>query len=130
MPHDPLTLAADGSLDLAGLSKASGVSVQTLRAYLRRSMNPLPCYQVGRGKIRVQWEQWLAWMEGNRRQPPTQEDFRDFLGASLARHRAGRGTNKPGDSSGSRKRKSLGAGMGSSCVGVADRPGHGHGAGG
>ncbi len=74
----------DPWLSLPALSKLSGLSVRTLRAYLADPDRPLPCFRMkephvittrkGRartvsGKILVRWSEFEAWMNAFRHKP-------------------------------------------------------------
>lgn len=54
IPEDPY-------LSLRDLAGVSGLSVTTLRGYLRDPVHPLPCYRVGR-KTLVNWLEFQRWM--------------------------------------------------------------------
>ncbi len=74
----------DPWLSLPALSKASGLSVRTLRVYLADPDRPLPCFRMKEphvittrkgkaravsGKILIRWSEFEAWMEAFRHQP-------------------------------------------------------------
>lgn len=52
-----------GYLPLKDLADYSGLSVRTLRDYLRDPVSPLPYYQPAGGKVLVKREDFDAWME-------------------------------------------------------------------
>lgn len=52
-----------GYLPLKDLAQYSGLSVRTLRVYLRDPVAPLPYYQPAGGKVLVRREDFDAWME-------------------------------------------------------------------
>lgn len=64
-------------LTLAELSAYSGIAERTLRAYSRRSRDPLPTYQLVRaGKIRVKRAEFDSWMAQFKRIPTADEAMR------------------------------------------------------
>ena len=66
MPADAL---ADQYLTLRTLSAYSGISIRTLREYLKQQGNPLPCYRPG-GKLLVKRSEFDRWMNNYRTAPP------------------------------------------------------------
>lgn len=57
----------DRYLDLKRLAQYSSFSVRTLRDYLTRTDDPIPCFRIGR-KIIVKRSEFDAWMEKYRDQ--------------------------------------------------------------
>lgn len=61
-------------LPLKDLAQYSGVSVRTLRSYLRDPAAPLPYYQPAGGKVLVKRSEFDAWMQRFRKDAPAPID--------------------------------------------------------
>ncbi|MCU1384339.1 MAG: hypothetical protein JWL71_3036 [Acidobacteria bacterium] len=60
----------DQYFTLRALSAYSGLSIRTLRDYLKHQGNPLPCYRPG-GKLLVKRSDFDRWMDGYRTAAPS-----------------------------------------------------------
>lgn len=56
------TASSDMYVSLKALARYSGLSVRTLRPYLKHSVRPLPCYRVG-GRILVRQSEFDQWVQ-------------------------------------------------------------------
>lgn len=57
----PQSYAREAYLPLKDLAAYAGLSVRTLRNYLSRPSQPLPCYRLG-GKVLVRRSEFDSWM--------------------------------------------------------------------
>lgn len=65
----PCTALADQYFTLRSLAAYSGLSIRTLRDYLKQAGDPLPCYRPG-GKLLVKRSEFDRWMSGYRTMAP------------------------------------------------------------
>lgn len=68
MPADTAAFS-DQYFTLRRLSAYSGLSIRTLRDYLKHRGDPLPCYRPG-GKLLVKRSEFDRWMSGCRSSTP------------------------------------------------------------
>ena len=67
-PEPAMVVAtSDGYLPLRALAAYSGLSVRTLRRFLRRERAPLPHFQVDGGKVLVKRSEFDLWLAAYRR---------------------------------------------------------------